>query len=90
MVQIAKLTSAAVAAGLFASVAAHPGEHHDHHHVRRQITAREARASAAKRALDSCNSSAKHQALNARNHARRAQVARELREKRAIADSKLT
>ncbi|KAF4300690.1 putative gpi anchored [Botryosphaeria dothidea] len=85
MVQVTKLTSAVVAAGLFASAAAHPGEHHDHHHVRRQIDAREVRAHAAKRALDSCNSSAKHQALNARSHARRAKVARELREKRSIA-----
>ncbi|KAL1638498.1 hypothetical protein SLS56_000307 [Neofusicoccum ribis] len=84
MVNVTKL-SAVAAAGLFAAASAHPGEHHDHHHVRRQITSREARAHAAKRALDACNNSAKHQQLSARSHARRAQVARELREKRGIA-----
>lgn len=87
MVQITKLTSAVVAAGLFASAAAHPGEHHDHHHIKREISARHVRAAAAKRSLDNCNSAAKHQALNARSYARRAQVAHELREKRGIAES---
>ncbi|KAB2572126.1 putative gpi anchored protein [Lasiodiplodia theobromae] len=86
MVQITKLTSAVVAAGLFASAAAHPGEHHDHHHIKREISARHVRAAAAKRSLDNCNSAAKHQALNARSYARRAQVAHELREKRGIAE----
>ncbi|KAL0259641.1 hypothetical protein SLS55_005378 [Diplodia seriata] len=86
MVNITKFTGAAVAAGLFASAAAHPGEHHDHHAVKREISARAVRASAAKRALDNCNSASKHQALTARSHARRAQIARDLREKRGIAN----
>ncbi len=76
------------AAYLAGSVVAHPGEHHDHAEVKRQIRARDQMASAAKRSLDTCSSSLKARELNSRSVARRAEVAREIRAKRNIQNSK--
>ncbi|TVY43143.1 hypothetical protein LSUB1_G001313 [Lachnellula subtilissima] len=79
------LSKIAVAAACFASsVLAHPGEHHDAHVVRREIAARNQMASAAKRSIDSCSGSLKHREVNARSVARRANIAREIRQKRNI------
>ncbi|TVY86873.1 hypothetical protein LAWI1_G008489 [Lachnellula willkommii] len=79
------LSKIAVAAACFASsVIAHPGEHHDAHAVKREIAARNQLASAAKRSIDSCSNSLKHREVNARSVARRANIAREIREKRNI------
>ncbi|KAJ8062692.1 hypothetical protein OCU04_009214 [Sclerotinia nivalis] len=83
MVQISKLAFALSAACL-APVIAHPGEHHDHHAIKREIIARDQMASAAKRSLDSCSGSLKHRQLTARSIARRAEAARSLRAKRDI------
>ncbi|KAH6683340.1 GPI anchored dioxygenase-like protein [Halenospora varia] len=81
MVYFSKI--AAVAA-LAASVVAHPGEHHDHQAIKREIVARNQMASAAKRSIDACSNSLKHREVAARSVARRAQVARDLRAKRNI------
>ncbi|CAD6442386.1 95c11c3a-75a2-4e76-b0d9-60b73cbb9c01 [Sclerotinia trifoliorum] len=83
MVQISKIAFALSAACL-APVIAHPGEHHDHHAIEREIFARNIMASAAKRSLDSCSGSLKHRQLTARSVARRAEAARSLRAKRDI------
>ena len=87
MVNVTKLTSAVAAAGLFASAVAHPGEHHDAAEMKHHIAVRNARAAASKRALDACQTKASHQQLNQRSVARRAQVVRELREKKGINSS---
>lgn len=81
MVYFSKI--AAVAA-LAASVVAHPGEHHDHQAIKREIVARNQMASAAKRSINACSNSLKHREVAARSVARRAQVARDLRAKRNI------
>jgi hypothetical protein len=88
MVYISKIASVVAAAYLAGSVVAHPGEHHDHAEVKRQIRARDQMASAAKRSLDTCSSSLKARELNSRSVARRAEVAREIRAKRNIQNSK--
>ncbi|KAA8565397.1 hypothetical protein EYC84_011103 [Monilinia fructicola] len=83
MVQIYKL-ALALSAVCVAPVIAHPGEHHDHHAIKREVIARDQMASAAKRSLESCSGSLKHRQLNARSVARRAAAARDLRAKRDI------
>jgi hypothetical protein len=88
MVYISKIAGAVVAACLAGSAVAHPGEHHDHAAVKRQVKARDQMASAAKRSIDSCSNSLKHREVAARSVARRAEVARELRQRRNIKSSK--
>ena len=88
MVYFSKIASAVVAIYLAGSAIAHPGEHHDHHSLKRQVRARDQMASAAKRSIDSCSNSLKHRELNARSVARRAEVARDLRQKRNIKASR--
>jgi hypothetical protein len=68
--------------------AAHPGEVHDAHALKREIGARDAYAVAAKRALDACSSTTEAQQLNQRNVARRARTARQLRHSKGITTSK--
>ncbi|KAF2690896.1 aromatic compound dioxygenase [Lentithecium fluviatile CBS 122367] len=85
MVNFASIVSGAVAASsLLGMAAAHPGEHHDMSHIKRQIDARQMRAAAAKRSLSKCQNSLKHRDLMARSMARRANVMNELRQKRGI------
>ena len=88
MVYFSKIASAVAAACLFGSAVAHPGEHHDHNVVKRQVRERDQMASAAKRSIDSCSGSLKHREVAARSIARRAQVARDLRQQRNIKSSK--
>lgn len=88
MVYFSKIASAVTAACLAASAVAHPGEHHDHMAVKRQVRERDQMASAAKRSIDSCSGSLKHRQVAARSVARRAQVARDLRQQRNIKSSK--
>lgn len=88
MVQFSKLTGFAVAAACLVSPAlAHPGEVHDAAAIKREIHARNVMASAAKRSLSACSDSLEARNLHARNIARRANVARELRQKRSIKSS---
>lgn len=82
MVQLTKI--AALAAACVAPTIAHPGEKHDHHKIEREIIAREYWATQGKRSLDACSSTASARRFAARNVERRAQRARELREKRGI------
>jgi hypothetical protein len=88
MVYFSKLATAVAAVCLTSSVFAHPGEHHDHAAIKRQVVARDQMASAAKRSIDSCSSSLKHRELNARSMARRAETLHSLRKARGIASSK--
>jgi hypothetical protein len=88
MVYISKLAGAVVAVCLATSAGAHPGEHHDHKAIKREIQARNQMATAAKRSIDSCSNSLKHRELNARSISRRAETARALRQARGIKSSK--
>jgi hypothetical protein len=90
MVHISKLAAAVTAFCLASSSAAHPGEHHDHHAIKREVIARDAMASAAKRSLDSCSGTLKHRQLAARSIARRSETARQLRAARNIQSSKFS
>jgi hypothetical protein len=78
----------AVAAACLA--AAHPGEKHDAHVVKREVHAREAMAAAAKRSLGGCESSLHSRELVKRNVARRSRTVQQLRKKRGITASKLS
>lgn len=88
MVYFSKIASAVAAACLVGSTVAHPGEHHDHQAVKRQVRERDQMASAARRSIDSCSNSLKHRDVAARSVARRAQAARDLRQQRNIQSSK--
>ncbi len=88
MVYISKLACAVAAACLAGSVVAHPGEHHDPAAIRREVAARNQMAHAAKRSINSCSSSVKAREVAARSVARRAEVARDLRQKRNIQSCK--
>lgn len=88
MVYFSKLAGVVAAVCIASTVVAHPGEHHDHAEIKRQVKARDQMASAAKRSLDTCSSSLKHRELNARSLARRAEVVRDIRQKRSITTSK--
>jgi hypothetical protein len=90
MVYFSKIAGAVAAACLASSVVAHPGEHHDAAHMKREIKARNQMASAAKRSIDTCSGSLKARQLNARSAARRAEVARDIRAKRNIQTSKIS
>ncbi|KAL1634442.1 hypothetical protein SLS58_010683 [Diplodia intermedia] len=80
MVRLAAV--AAVAAATL--VVAHPGEHHDHAQVKREVVARDALASKQGRSLSKCAGSLKARALHERAVARRAATAEQLRKKRGI------
>jgi hypothetical protein len=88
MVYIPKVAGAVAAIWLTGSISAHPGEHHDHQAIKREIRYRDQMASAAKRSIDGCSNSLKARELSARSAARRAEVARDLRQKRNIKSSK--
>lgn len=88
MVYIAKVAAAVAAVCFAGSAIAHPGEHHDHAAIKREVKARDQYAAAGKRALDSCSNSLKARELNSRSVARRAQRARSLRERRGITTSR--
>jgi len=87
MVHFSKVASTVAAAALIAPSFAHPGEHHDHHAVKREIAAREHLANHFKRSVDTCSGSAKSASIAARSAARRSKIANELRLKRGIASS---
>jgi hypothetical protein len=88
MVYFSKIATAVAAACLASTAIAHPGEHHDHAAIKREIVARNQMASAAKRSIDSCSSSLKHRELNARSIARRAETLHSIRKARGIKSSK--
>jgi hypothetical protein len=84
MVYFSKIAGAVAAVCLASAAVAHPGEHHDHQAIKREISARNQMASAAKRSIDSCSNSLKHRQLNARSVARRAETAAAIRKARNI------
>ncbi|KAK0644923.1 hypothetical protein DIS24_g8386 [Lasiodiplodia hormozganensis] len=73
---------AAVAAATL--VVAHPGEHHDHAKVKREVFARDALAARHGNSLSKCAGSLKARALQERAVARRAATAERLRKERGI------
>jgi ABC-type hemin transport system ATPase subunit len=82
MVSFKTLSSAALLLANFA--AAHPGEKHDHEHIKRQIQARDAVANLGQRSLNACSGSESARAIKARSISRRARKVQELREKLGI------
>ena len=85
---VSAVGSALAATSLLSLTAAHPGEKHDHAHIKRQIDARQLRAAAAKRSLGACEGSLKHRDLMARSVQRRADALQNLRKKRGISTGK--
>jgi PAB1-binding protein PBP1 len=84
MVAFSKLAVAAIAG--FAT--AHPGEHHDAHHMKRELVARDHAARNGARSLAQCGNSAYAQALKTRSIQRRAEKVKSLRKERGIETSK--
>ncbi|KAI0600999.1 Intradiol ring-cleavage dioxygenase [Biscogniauxia sp. FL1348] len=82
MVAISKLAGAAAFFAGFS--AAHPGESHSEHHMKRELVARDNAAALGARSLGSCSNSAASQALHARSLKRRADTVKNLRQKRGI------
>lgn len=71
-------------AALVSYTAAHPGEKHDAHKMKREIVARDNAAQLGARSLASCSNSASAQALKARSIKRRAETVNKIRQKRGI------
>lgn len=85
MVNFASILSGTVAASsLIGGAIDHPGEKHDMAHVKRHIDARQLRAAAAKRSLESCQDSLQRRSLMQRSHARRSEAVSALRQKRGL------
>lgn len=85
MVKFASILSGAVVgSSLIGGAFAHPGEKHDMAHVKGQIDARQMRAAAAKRSLESCQDTLQHRSLMQRSHTRRSEALSALRQKRGI------
>lgn len=86
MVNISKLNATAVlAASLFSAATAHPGEHHDVEHVKRELQTREILATRASSSLSKCANSPKFRELKKRAVSRRSATATRLRNERGLA-----
>jgi cob(I)alamin adenosyltransferase len=90
MVKVTNTFVALLASSLIGSAVAHPGEHHDHEEVKREISERSQHAAYAKRTLANCTNSVSSRALKARSVARRAERAQQLRAARGITTGKLS
>lgn len=78
-----------LAVAAFASyAAAHPGEKHDAHKMKREIVARDFAAQVGARSLGSCSSQPHARALNQRSVMRRAQKVNDIRKRRGISARK--
>ncbi|KAF2090984.1 aromatic compound dioxygenase [Saccharata proteae CBS 121410] len=82
------LSSVAVILGAASLALAHPGEKHDHAHVKREIQQRDHLAARSASSLAKCAGSIKARALQERAVARRAATAEKLRAQRGISDRK--
>ncbi|KAI2473087.1 aromatic compound dioxygenase [Annulohypoxylon bovei var. microspora] len=71
-------------AALAGYAAAHPGEKHDAHKMKRELVARDNAAQLGARSLASCSSSSSSQALQSRSIKRRANAVKNIRQKRGI------
>jgi hypothetical protein len=87
MVHFSKVYSTIAAAAFITPSLAHPGEHHDHHAVKREIAAREHLANHFRHSVDTCSGTESSASLAARSVARRSKIVNELRLKRGIASS---
>lgn len=85
MVNFSSFTAAVAAASFLSAVVAHPGEHHEHAQVKREVEIRDNLASKAARSLGKCAGTVKARALEQRAIARRAATAERLRAARGIA-----
>lgn len=84
MVNFSKLSTAVLAASLLSTSLAHPGEHHDVAHIKRELQAREILATRAANSLSKCAESAKFRALKKRAVARRSAAVERLRKARGL------
>ncbi|KAL1868365.1 hypothetical protein Plec18167_008290 [Paecilomyces lecythidis] len=86
MVNINKLNAAiVVATSLFGAATAHPGEHHDVEHIKRELQTREVLATRASSSLSKCANSPKFRDLKKRAVSRRSATAERLRKERGLA-----
>ncbi|KAK1450281.1 hypothetical protein CPAR01_05673 [Colletotrichum paranaense] len=77
MVRISALSAAGLA--LAGCVSAHPGEHHSHEHMKRNIQLRDNVAAVGQRSLNACSNTAGAQAMKKRAVERRAQKVKDIR-----------
>lgn len=84
MVYFSTIANAVAVACIASTAVAHPGEHHDHQAIKRQVRERDQFADAAKRSLDTCGDTLAARELNSRSLARRAAALAELRQRRNI------
>ncbi|KXH28472.1 hypothetical protein CNYM01_10583 [Colletotrichum nymphaeae SA-01] len=77
MVRISALSAAGLA--LAGCVSAHPGEHHSHDHMKRNIQLRDNVAAVGQRSLNACSNTAGAQAMKKRAVERRAQKVKDIR-----------
>jgi hypothetical protein len=87
MFHFSKIYSTIAAAAFITPSLAHPGEHHDHNAVKREIAAREHLANHFRRSVDTCSGTEESASLAAHSVARRSKIVSELRLKRGIASS---
>ncbi|KAF6803610.1 GPI anchored protein [Colletotrichum sojae] len=82
MVRLSALSAAGLA--LCGAVSAHPGEHHSHDTMKRNIQLRDNVAAIGQRSLSTCSNSAGAQQMKARAVQRRAQKVNEIRQKKGL------
>ncbi|KAF6819633.1 GPI anchored protein [Colletotrichum musicola] len=82
MVRLSALSTAGLA--LCGAVSAHPGEHHSHDTMKRNIQLRDNVAAIGQRSLSTCSNSAGAQQMKARAVQRRAQKVNEIRQKKGL------
>ncbi|KAF6822615.1 GPI anchored protein [Colletotrichum plurivorum] len=82
MVRLYALSAAGLA--LCGAVSAHPGEHHSHDTMKRNIQLRDNVAAIGQRSLSTCSNSAGAQQMKARAVQRRAQKVNEIRQKKGL------
>ncbi|WYZ42531.1 hypothetical protein EsH8_VI_000230 [Colletotrichum jinshuiense] len=82
MVRLSALSAAGLAFAGY--VSAHPGEHHSHDHMKRNIQLRDNVAAIGQRSLNSCSNTAGAQAMKKRAVERRAQKVNEIRQKKGL------
>lgn len=88
MVFLPNFVTALATMSLVGSAVAHPGGHDDHAKIKRDLAGLNELAGHAKRSLGGCSNSLKARELNEQALRRRAAIAKELRTKRGISDSK--
>lgn len=84
MVNFPKLAAVFAVAFVFGSTVAHPGEHHDHEQVKRELHQHGILARSGAQSLSKCAGTVKARALEQGAIARRAATAERLRNERGI------